>query len=94
MAALAEQQRTVRTAGTWVRISTPVLFAAVVLPLIGRLYLALFEPAGGVIAWTAVAAIVLEALPPLILAWTMFGVVSVLAEYEMARYVSMRASAG
>lgn len=94
MAALAEQQRTVRTAGTWVRISTPVLFAAVVLPLIGRLYLALFEPADGVIAWTAVAAIVLEALPPLILAWTMFGVVSVLAEYEMARYVSLRASAG
>lgn len=92
-AALAEQ-KSVRTAGMWMRISTPLLFAAVVLPLIGRVYLALFEPAGGAVVWASVAAIVLEALPPLILAWTMFGVVSVLAEYEKARYVSLRASAG
>jgi len=95
MAALAaQQQRTVRTTGMWVRISTPLLFAAVVLPLIGRLYLSVFEPAGGVVVWPAVAAIALEALPPLILAWSMFGVVGALAEYEMARYVSLKASTG
>ncbi|MDZ4868970.1 MAG: hypothetical protein SGI91_16745 [Alphaproteobacteria bacterium] len=94
MAALAEQQKTVRTTGIWVRLSTPLLFAAVVLPLIGRLYLSLFEAAGGVVVWASVAAIMIEALPPLILAWTMFGVVSVLSEYEMARYVSLKASQG
>ena len=94
MAASAAQQKVVRTTGLWVGLSTPILFAAVVLPLIGRVYLALFEPAGGVVAWPVVAAIVIEALPPLILAWCMFGMVSVFAEYQMARYVSLRASAG
>jgi hypothetical protein len=92
--ALADQRSSVRSTGMWVRISTPLLFAAVVLPLIGRVYLAVFEPAGGIVVWPVVAAIVLEALPPLILVWSMFGVVGVLAEYEMARYVSLRASAG
>lgn len=97
MAALAEQQKTVRATGLWVRIGTPVLFAAVVLPLIGRLYLAVFEPPAGQAGdamWTAVAIVLLQALPPLILSWTMFGVVGVLSEYEMARYVSIKASAG
>lgn len=93
--ALAEQ-RSVRSAGMWVRIATPLVFAAIVLPLIGRLYLTVFEaPAGaGPAMWTAAAAIVLQALPPLILAWTMFGVISVLSEYEQGRFASRRASDG
>jgi hypothetical protein len=73
----------------------PILLAAVVLPVIGRLYLAMFEaPAGAGPAWIAVTAIVIEALPPLILAWSMFGLVSVLSEYGQGRFVSLRASAG
>ena len=76
----------------YMRFVAPILTAAVVLPLIGRLYLAVFE--GTVPAGPAVAAIVLEALPQLLLVWAVFGLIRVLSEYEQGRFVSMRASAG
>lgn len=89
------EQRSVRSAGFWMRICAPLLLAAVVLPLIGRLYLAVFEaPAGAGPMWLGAVSIALEALPALILAWTVFGVISVLSEYEQGRFVSLRASAG
>lgn len=85
-----------RTAGTFLMaMCAPILLAAVVLPVIGRVYLAVFEaPAGAGPAWIAVAAILIEALPPLILAWSVFGLVAVLSEYGDGRFVSLRASAG
>ena len=95
MQALAEQ-RSAQSAGTMVRIAIPMLFAAIVLPLIGRVYLAVFESAAAdaQAIWTNVAVHVVEALPALILSWTMFGVSSVLAEYERGRFLSLRASLG
>lgn len=95
MAALAEQ-RSAQSAGMMVRIAIPMLFAAIVLPLIGRVYLAVFEPAvpDAQAIWTNVAVHVVEALPALILSWTMFGVSRVLAEYERGRFLSLRASLG
>jgi hypothetical protein len=90
------ERRSAWSAGSWARFSMPLLLAAIVLPLIGRIYLAVFEaPTGaGVAPWPAVAAIVLEALPPLILAWSMFGLIGALAEYEQGHFASLRASAG
>lgn len=89
-------QRPVGVTGTFVMAaSAPILLAAVALPAIGRLYLAVFEtPAGAGPMWPAVAAILIEALPPLILAWSVFGLVRVLSEYAHGRFVSLRASAG
>lgn len=89
-------QRAVRPAYVFLMAAgAPMLLAAVVLPVIGRLYLAVFEaPAGAGPAWIAVTAILIEALPPLILAWSVFGLVSVLSEYGEGRFVSLRASAG
>lgn len=96
MAALAEQQRTARTAGVFfMAMCAPILLAAVVLPVIGRLYLAVFEASAGADpTWMAVAAILIEAVPPLLLAWSVFGLVAVLSEYAQGRFVSLRASAG
>ncbi|MEQ1864771.1 MAG: hypothetical protein ABL996_08970 [Micropepsaceae bacterium] len=97
MAALAEQ-RSAQSAGRLVRFAIPLLFAAVALPLIGRVYLAVFEPAAAAAdaqaVWANVAVHVIEALPALILSWTMFGVSSVLAEYERGQFLSLRASLG
>ena len=89
-------QRVVRPANVFLMAaSAPMLLAAVVLPMIGRLYLVVFEaPVGAGPAWIAVTAILIEALPPLILAWSVFGLVSVLSEYGHGRFVSLRASAG
>ena len=92
MGAVVADRWSVRTAWIYMSFVAPMLVAAIVLPLIGRLYLATFEstaPAG-----PAVAAILLEALPALILAWTVFGVISVLSEYGQGRFVSLRASKG
>jgi hypothetical protein len=91
--ALAEQ-RSAQSAGMMVRIAIPLLFAAIVLPLIGRVYLAIFEPASAdaQAIWTNAAIHIVEALPALILSLTMFGVSSVLAEYERGRFLSLRAS--
>lgn len=91
MGAMA-QRRPVQVAWIYMSIVAPMLVAAVVLPLIGRLYLATFE--GTAPAGPAVAAILLEALPALILAWAVFGVISVLSEYGQGRFVSLRASTG
>lgn len=91
------RQRAARPVGNLFLISmgAPMLLAAVVLPVIGRLYLAMFEaPAGAGPAWIAVTAILIEALPPLVLAWSVFSLVSVLSEYAQGRFVSLRASAG
>lgn len=77
-----------------VAFAAPVLLAAIVLPLIGRVYLAIFEPAlpDPQAIWTNVAVHIVEVLPALVLSWTMFGVVRVLVEYGEGRYLSLRAS--
>ncbi|MBP6011802.1 MAG: DUF2975 domain-containing protein [Alphaproteobacteria bacterium] len=77
-----------------VAFAIPLLLAAIVLPLIGRVYLAIFEPAvpDPQAIWTNVAVHVVEALPSLILSWTMYGVLRVLVEYGQGRYLSLRAS--
>lgn len=87
-------QGSARTMGVLVRVGIPLLFAAIVLPLIGRVYLAVFEPAAGeaALAWTNAAVLVVQALPALILSWAMFGVSSVLSEYAQGRFLSLKAS--
>lgn len=88
------ERKSVQSAGMWMRISAPLVLAAVVLPLIGRLYLAAFEaPSGAPPLMLALAAIVFEALPPLLLCVALFNVIAVLSEYEHARFTSRRASA-
>ena len=78
-----------------VSMCAPILLAAVILPVIGRLYLAMFEPqAGAGPAWIAVTAILIKALPPFILACSVFGLATVLSEYAQGRFVSLRASMG
>jgi hypothetical protein len=92
-AGLAEQ-RSAQSAGMMVRFAIPLLFAAIVLPLIGRVYLSVFEPAAtdGPAIWTNAAIHIVEALPALILSLTMFGISTVLAEYERGQFVSLKAS--
>ncbi len=75
------------------QVAIPLLFAAIVLPLIGQIYLATFEaPANGGDKLTAVLIILLQAAPAFALAWTMLGVAKVLAEYEAGRLLSHTAS--
>ncbi|MCE9522595.1 MAG: hypothetical protein K8S25_09215 [Alphaproteobacteria bacterium] len=77
-----------------VAFAIPLLLAAIVLPLIGRVYLAIFEPAvpDPHAIWTNATVHIVEALPALILSWTMFGVSRVLVEYAHGRHLSLRAS--
>ncbi len=87
---------TARRARTIAQIAIPVMFAAIVLPVIGKLYFAAFEPPLGATdeMRRAEALIVLiEALPPFLLAWAMLGLTKVLREYEMGRYLSLDSSA-
>ena len=93
MGVMAER-RSMWVAGMYVymQAAAPILAAAIVLPLIGRLYLAAYE--GTAPVGQAVAAIVIEALPALMLAWAVFGLVRVLSEYVQGRFVSLRASSG
>ena len=86
-------QTTVRMA-LLVAFASPLLLAAIVLPLVGRVYLAIFEPAvpDSQAIWTNVVVHIVEALPALILSWTMFGVGRVLLEYGEGRFLSLRAS--
>lgn len=76
----------------YLQAAAPILAAAIMLPVIGRLYLAVYEETAPV--WLAVAAIMLEALPALMLAWAVFGLIRVLSEYVHGRFVSLRASSG
>lgn len=97
MGATLTEQRMEHTAGRMaVMVATviPLQVAAITLPLIGRVYLAIFEPAvaDAQTIWANVAVHILEALPALILSWTMFGVSRVLLEYGEGRYLSLRAS--
>lgn len=88
------EQRSAQTMGVLVRVGVPLLFAAIVLPLIGRVYLALYEPAAGEasLGWTNAAVFVVQALPALVLSWAMFGVSSILSEYSAGRFLSLKAS--
>jgi hypothetical protein len=88
------EQRSVQSTGMMVRFAIPLLFAAIVLPLIGRVYLSVFEPAAadGPAIWTNAAVHIVEALPALILSLTMFGISTVLAEYERGQFLSLKAS--
>ncbi len=84
-----------RKARTLAQVAIPLLFAGIVLPAIGSLYLAAFEPPPGADDATRVSSaliVVLEAIPPLLLAWSMLGLTKVLQEYEAGRYLSMEAS--
>lgn len=82
-----------RKARTLAQIGIPLLFAGIVLPLLGSLYLAFFEPQPGADSGTTALIVLLEAVPPLMLAWAMLGLTKVLVEYEAGRYLSLAASA-
>ncbi|MCC6787424.1 MAG: hypothetical protein IT547_06255 [Hyphomonadaceae bacterium] len=82
-----------RKARTLAQIAIPLLFAGIVLPLIGALYLAFFEPQPGADSGTTALIVLVEAVPPLLLAWAMLGLTKVLVEYEAGRYLSLAASA-
>jgi len=71
----------------------PLLIAAIALPLIGQVYLALFEPAPGANTGALVATHLIRALPALIFAISLSGIVAVLREYEAGRFLSLTAGA-
>lgn len=82
-------------ARTLAQIAIPLLFAAIVLPTIGSLYLAAFEPPLGATDASRTAEsliVVIKAVPPLLLASSMLGLTKVLQEYEAGRYLSRAAS--
>jgi hypothetical protein len=81
-----------RRARLMTEVTIPLLFAAIGLPLIGRLYLALFEAAVGALALLNAFIIVLEAAPSLILGYALLGVSGLLHEYEQGRFLSLTAS--
>lgn len=82
-----------RKARTLAQIGIPLLFAGICLPLIGSLYLAFFEPQPGADSVATALIVLVEAVPPLLLAWAMLGLTKVLVEYEAGRYLSLEASA-
>ena len=75
------------------QVAIPILIAAVALPLIGGIYLALFEPAPGANAGALIATHIIRALPAFILAFALTGLVTVLREYEEGRFLSLTAGA-
>jgi hypothetical protein len=92
MTQTASANQAARKARTLAQIGIPLLFAGVLLPLIGSLYLALFEPQPGADGATTALIVLIEAAPPLMLAWAMLGLTKVLVEYEAGRYLSLEAS--
>jgi hypothetical protein len=82
-----------RKARTLAQVAIPLLFAGVLLPMIGSVYLALFEPQPGADGATTALIVLIEAVPPLLLAWAMLSLTKVLVEYEAGRYLSLEASA-
>lgn len=82
-----------KRARLWAQVAIPLLIAAIALPLIGRIYLALFEPAPGEHALSLIAMHVIGAAPAFLLAWTLMGLTKVLSEYEHGRFLSLEASA-
>ncbi len=81
-----------RKARTLAQIAIPLLFAGILLPTIGSLYLAAFEPAPGSDPTAEALVVLVQAIPPLLLAWSMLGLTKVLSEYEAGRYLSREAS--
>jgi len=74
------------------QFAIPLLFAAIALPAIGRMYLALLEPSGaGAPAVNAVIHLI-NAAPALLLAWAVVSAERVLAEHEAGRFLSLAAS--
>lgn len=71
----------------------PILLAVIFLNLIGSLYLAIFEPAPGANTPAIVAVHVIAALPALLLAASLTGLVKMLCEFEAGRFVSAVAGA-
>lgn len=89
----ASASQTAKTMRQLSQAAIPILIAAIALPLIGQIYLALFEPQPGANAAALIGAHVLRALPALILAGSLFGLVRVLREYEAGRFLSAEAGA-
>lgn len=81
-------------ARTLAQIAIPLLFAAIILPTIGALYLAAFEPPPGATDASRSSALIvlIKAIPPLLLAWSMLGLTKVLQQYEAGNYFSLEAS--
>lgn len=85
-----------RKARTLAQIAIPLLFVGIVFPMIGSIYLALFEPPVGSTEQSRIAEtliVLIKAVPSLLLAWSMLGLTKVLQEYELGRYLSREASA-
>jgi len=80
-----------RKARAIVQFAVPLVAAAIALPLIGGVYLALFEDGGGIAS--AVRRLI-AAAPAFVLLTALFAVVGVLREYETGRFLSLKASAG
>ena len=90
-ASVREGARKARAAA---QLALPLAVAAVGLPLIGRVYLALFEPAPGQGGWGLALTHIVQAAPAFLLLAALFGLVNVLREYEAGRFLSLAASAG
>lgn len=88
----ASASQTAKTMRQLTQVSIPLLIAAIVLPLIGQIYLALFEPAPGAHASAVIAVDIIRAAPALLLAFSLFGLVAVLREYEEGRFFSLASS--
>lgn len=87
----ASAAQTAKTMRQLSQAAIPILIAAIALPLIGNLYLALAEPAPGANAGVLIATQIIAALPGLILAGSLFWLVHVLREYEQGRFLSSAA---
>lgn len=89
----ASAAQTAKTMRQLAQAAVPILIAAIALPLIGQIYLALFEPQPGANAGALIATRIISAVPALILAFSLMGLAAMLREYEQGRFLSLAAGA-
>lgn len=90
---VGQAKASARSLATMGAILTPVLGAAVGLPLIGRLFLGVTEPPdGGAGRAGHIAVLVAEALPGVLLVVAVAALVGVFREYQNGRFLSAAAS--
>ncbi len=89
----ASAAQTAKTMRQLSQAAIPILIAVIALPLIGQIYLALFEPQPGANASALIATYIISAVPALILAFSLMGLAAMLREYEEGRFLSLTAGA-